>query len=238
MRLSRFHLATVKEAPADAEIVSHKLMLRAGMIRKLAAGIYTWSPLGLRVLRRVEAVVREEMNRAGAVELLMPSIQPQELGRNGRWEKLVASAEIRDRKDAGYCYGRPMKRWSRIRPTNEVLQAVARELLPDPDQVPRRDPAALRHHARTRISHEGCYSFHLDAPSLELEYRNMYDTYTRIFTRLGLRFRAVDADTGAIGGRPSHEFHVLAIRRGCDRVLLRLRLCGQCGESRGARTAC
>ena len=214
MRLSRFHLATVKEVPADAEIVSHKLMLRAGMIRKLAAGIYTWSPLGLRVLRRVEAVVREEMNRAGAVELLMPSIQPQELWEEtGRWQKFGGQLlKIRDRKDAGYCYG----------PTHEeVVTDFARNELKSYKQLPvnfYQIQTKFRDEIRPRFGimrareflMKDAYSFHIDAQSLELEYRNMYDTYARIFTRLGLRFRAVDADTGAIGGSASHEFHVLA----------------------------
>ncbi len=214
MRLSRFHLATVKEIPADAEIISHKLMLRAGMIRKLASGIYTWSPLGLRVLRRVEAIVREEMNRAGAIELLMPSIQPQELWEEtGRWEKFGGQLlKIKDRKEAGYCYG----------PTHEeVITDFARQELKSYKQLPinfYQIQTKFRDEIRPRFGimrareflMKDAYSFHVDADSLTVEYRNMYDTYTRIFTRLGLRFRAVDADTGAIGGSASHEFHVLA----------------------------
>ena len=214
MRLSRFHLATVKEIPADAEIISHQLMLRAGMIRKLASGIYTWSPLGLRVLRKVEAIVREEMNRAGAIELLMPSIQPQELWEEtGRWEKFGGQLlKIKDRKDAGYCYG----------PTHEeVITDFARQELKSYKQLPinfYQIQTKFRDEIRPRFGimrareflMKDAYSFHIDAQSLELEYRNMYDTYARIFTRLGLRFRAVDADTGAIGGSASHEFHVLA----------------------------
>jgi prolyl-tRNA synthetase len=214
MRLSRFHLATVKEIPADAEIISHKLMLRAGMIRKLASGIYTWSPLGLRVLRRVEAIVREEMNRAGAIELLMPSIQPQELWEEtGRWEKFGGQLlKIKDRKEAGYCYG----------PTHEeVVTDFARNELKSYKQLPinfYQIQTKFRDEIRPRFGimrareflMKDAYSFHIDAASLEAEYRNMYDAYTRIFTRLGLRFRAVDADTGAIGGSASHEFHVLA----------------------------
>ena len=214
MRLSRFHLATVKEVPADAEIISHKLMLRAGMIRKLASGIYTWSPLGLRVLRKVEAIIREEMNRAGAIELLMPSIQPQELWEEtGRWEKFGGQLlKIKDRKDAGYCYG----------PTHEeVITDFARQELKSYKQLPInfyqiqtkfRDEISQRFgimRAREFLMKDA-YSFHIDADSLAAEYRNMYDAYTRIFTRLGLRFRAVDADTGAIGGSASHEFQVLA----------------------------
>jgi prolyl-tRNA synthetase len=214
MRLSRFHLATVKEIPADAEIISHKLMLRAGMIRKLASGIYTWSPLGLRVLRRVETIVREEMNRAGAIELLMPSIQPQELWEEtGRWEKFGGQLlKIKDRKEAGYCYG----------PTHEeVVTDFARNELKSYKQLPinfYQIQTKFRDEIRPRFGimrareflMKDAYSFHIDAASLEAEYRNMYDAYTRIFTRLGLRFRAVDADTGAIGGSASHEFHVLA----------------------------
>ena len=214
MRLSRFHLATVKQVPADAEIVSHKLMLRAGMIRKLASGIYTWSPLGLRVLRRVEAIVREEMNRAGAIELLMPSIQPQELWEEtGRWQKFGGQLlKIKDRKEAGYCYG----------PTHEeVVTDFARHELKSYKQLPvnfYQIQTKFRDEIRPRFGimrareflMKDAYSFHVDGDSLAAEYRNMYDTYTRIFTRLGLRFRAVDADTGAIGGSASHEFHVLA----------------------------
>ena len=214
MRLSRFHLATVKEVPADAEIISHKLMLRAGMIRKLASGIYTWAPLGLRVLRKVEAIVREEMNRAGAIEMLMPSIQPQELWEEtGRWEKFGGQLlKIKDRKDAGYCYG----------PTHEeVVTDFARNELKSYKQLPinfYQIQTKFRDEIRPRFGimrareflMKDAYSFHADAESLATEYRNMYDTYTRIFSRLGLRFRAVDADTGAIGGSASHEFHVLA----------------------------
>ncbi len=214
MRLSRFHLATVKEIPADAEIISHKLMLRAGMIRKLASGIYTWSPLGLRVLRKIEAIVREEMNRAGAIELLMPSIQPQELWEEtGRWEKFGGQLlKIKDRKEAGYCYG----------PTHEeVITDFARQELKSYKQLPinfYQIQTKFRDEIRPRFGimrareflMKDAYSFHIDAESLATEYRNMYDTYARIFTRLGLRFRAVDADTGAIGGSASHEFQVLA----------------------------
>ncbi|MFZ1393032.1 MAG: proline--tRNA ligase, partial [Dokdonella sp.] len=214
MRLSRFHLATVKQVPADAEIISHQLMLRAGMIRKLASGIYTWSPLGLRVLRKVEAIVREEMNRAGAIELLMPSIQPQELWEEtGRWQKFGGQLlKIRDRKDAGYCYG----------PTHEeVITDFARQELKSYKQLPvnfYQIQTKFRDEIRPRFGimrareflMKDAYSFHVDAESMAVEYRNMYDAYSRIFTRLGLRFRAVDADPGAIGGSTSHEFQVLA----------------------------
>ena len=214
MRLSRFHLATVKEVPADAEIASHRLMIRSGMIRKLAAGLYTWSPLGLRVLARVEAVVREEMDRAGALEVLMPSIQPKELWEEtGRWQKFGGQLlKIQDRKDAWYCYG----------PTHEeVITDFARNELRSYKQLPvnfYQVQTKFRDEIRPRFGvmrareflMKDAYSFHLTADCLEREYRNMYDTYARIFTRLGLRFRAVQADTGAIGGNASHEFQVLA----------------------------
>ena len=214
MRLSQFHLRTVKETPADAESASHQLMLKAGMLRKLAAGLYTWSPLGLRVLRKVEAVVREEMDRSGAIELLMPTIQPQELWEEtGRWEKFGGQLlKIRDRKEAGYCYG----------PTAEdVITDFARNELASYKQLPvnfYNIQTKFRDEIRPRFGvmrareflMKDAYSFHLDDDSLAAEYRNMYDTYGRIFTRLGLEFRAVFADTGAIGGSASHEFHVLA----------------------------
>ena len=214
MRLSRFHLATVKEVPADAEIASHRLMLRAGMVRKLAAGIYTWTPLGLRVLRKVEAVVREEMNRAGAVALLMPSIQPKELwDETARWEKFGGQLlKIKDRKDSWYCYG----------PTHEeVVTDFARNELKSYKQLPvnfYQIQTKFRDEIRPRFGimrareflMKDAYSFHLTTDCLAREYRNMYDTYARIFTRLDLRFRAVQADTGAIGGNASHEFQVLA----------------------------
>ncbi|HET6436129.1 MAG TPA: proline--tRNA ligase [Xanthomonadaceae bacterium] len=214
MRLSQFHLRTTKETPADAEIVSHQLMLRAGMLRRLGAGIYTWSPLGLRVLRKVEAVVREEMDRAGAIELLMPTIQPQELWEEtGRWQKFGPQLlKMRDRKEAGYCYA----------PTaEEVITDFARNELASYKQLPvnfYQVQTKFRDEIRPRFGAmrareflmKDAYSFHLDEASLQAEYRNMYETYGRIFARLGLRFRAVAADTGAIGGSASHEFQVLA----------------------------
>lgn len=214
MRLSKFHLATVKEVPADAEIVSHQLMLRAGMIRKLAAGLYTWAPLGLRVLRKVEAVVREEMNRAGAIEVLMPAVQPRELWEEtGRWERFGGQLlKIRDRKDAEYCFG----------PTHEeVITDFARSELHSYRQLPLnfyQIQTKFRDEIRPRFGvmrareflMKDAYSFHLSADCLEREYWNMYETYGRIFTRLGLKFRAVQADAGAIGGNVTHEFHVLA----------------------------
>ena len=214
MRLSRFHLNTSKETPADAEVVSHQLMLRAGMIRKLAAGLYTWSPLGLRVLRKVEAIVREEMDRAGAIEMLMPSIQPRELWEEtGRWQKFGGQLlKIKDRKDGEFCYG----------PTHEeVITDFARNELRSYKQLPLnfyQIQTKFRDEIRPRFGvmrareflMKDAYSFHLGAESLRETYQAMYDAYTRIFTRLGLVFRAVNADTGAIGGSASHEFHVLA----------------------------
>ena len=214
MRLSRFHLATVKEVPADAEIASHRLMLRAGMLRKLAAGIYTWTPLGLRVLKKVEHIVREEMDRAGALEMTMPTIQPRELWEETqRWQKFGGQLlKIKDRKEAEYCYG----------PTaEEVVTDFARGELKSYKQLPvnfYQIQTKFRDEIRPRFGvmrareflMKDAYSFHLDEESLGAEYDNMYATYGRIFTRLGLAFRAVKADTGAIGGNRSHEFQVLA----------------------------
>ena len=214
MRLSQFHLRTQKEIPADAEVISHKLMLKAGMVRKLGAGLYTWSPLGLRVLRKVEAIVREEMNRAGAVEMLMPSIQPKELWQEtGRWQKFGGQLlKIRDRKESEYCYG----------PTHEeVITDFARNELASYKQLPvnfYQIQTKFRDEIRPRFGvmrareflMKDAYSFHIDDASLADGYQAMFDAYTRIFTRLGLKFRAVFADTGAIGGSASHEFHVLA----------------------------
>lgn len=214
MRLTQFHLATLKESPADAEVQSQKLMLRAGMIRKLAAGIYTWSPLGLRVLKRVEAVVREEMERAGALELLMPAVQPRELWEETeRWEKFGAQLlKLKDRKEAEFCFG----------PTHEeVITDFARAELKSYRQLPVnffQIQMKFRDEIRPRFGvmrareflMKDAYSFHIDQASLAQTYQAMYDAYARIFTRLGLKFRAVVADSGAIGGSGSHEFHVLA----------------------------
>jgi len=214
MRLSRFHLATVKEVPADAEIASHRLMLRAGMLRKLAAGIYTWTPLGLRVLKKVENIVREEMDRAGALEMTMPTIQPRELWEETqRWEKFGPQLlKIKDRKEAEYCYA----------PTaEEVITDFARGELKSYKQLPvnfYQIQTKFRDEIRPRFGvmrareflMKDAYSFHLDEGSLDREYDNMYATYARIFTRLGLKFRAVQADAGAIGGSRTHEFQVLA----------------------------
>ncbi|WP_144899669.1 proline--tRNA ligase [Luteimonas cucumeris] len=214
MRLSRFHLHTTKETPADAEIVSHRLMLRAGMLRKLAAGLYTWSPLGLRVLRKVERIVREEMDRAGAIEVSMPTIQPRELWEEtGRWQKFGGQLlKIKDRKDAEYCYA----------PTaEEVITDFARSELSSYKQLPvnfYQVQTKFRDEIRPRFGvmrareflMKDAYSFHLTDADLVREYQNMHAAYTRIFTRLGLKFRAVQADSGAIGGDASQEFHVLA----------------------------
>lgn len=214
MRLSRFHLRTTKETPADAEIISHQLMLRAGMIRKLASGLYTWSPLGLRVLRKVETIVREEMNRAGAIEMSMPTVQPRELWEEtGRWEKFGGQLlKLKDRKDADYCYA----------PTaEEVVTDFARQELSSYKQLPvnfYQIQTKFRDEIRPRFGvmrareflMKDAYSFHLTDADLVREYNNMHAAYTRIFTRLGLDFRAVLADSGAIGGDASQEFHVLA----------------------------
>jgi prolyl-tRNA synthetase len=214
MRLSQFHLRTEKETPAEAEVASHKLMLKSGMVRKLAAGIYTWSPLGLRVLRKVEAVVRQEMDAAGAIELLMPSIQPRELWEEtGRWQKFGGQLlKIRDRKESEYAYG----------PTHEeVITDFARNELASYKQLPvtfYQIQTKFRDEIRPRFGvmrareflMKDAYSFHVTDADLAREYRNMHDAYCRVFTRLGLEFRAVQADSGAIGGDASQEFHVLA----------------------------
>ncbi len=214
MRTSRFLLATVKETPADAEVVSHRLMLRAGMIRKLASGLYTWLPLGLRVLRKVETIVREEMDRAGAQELLMPMVQPAELWQaSGRWEQYGPELlRLHDRHGREFCLG----------PTHEeVITDLARRELRSYKQLPAnfyQIQTKFRDEIRPRFGvmrareflMKDAYSFHADQDSLDETYQAMFDAYTRIFTRLGLDFRAVQADTGSIGGNASHEFHVLA----------------------------
>lgn len=214
MRLSQFHLCTTKETPSDAEVISHQLMLRAGMIKKLGAGLYTWTPLGLRALRKVEAVVREEMERAGAIEVLMPAVQPKELWEEtGRWAKFGGQLlKITDRKQQEYCFG----------PTHEeVITDFARQELASYKQLPKnffQIQTKFRDEIRPRFGvmrareflMKDAYSFHVTPECMANEYQNMYDAYTRIFTRLGLKFRAVNADTGAIGGSASHEFHVLA----------------------------
>ncbi|MBI2316415.1 MAG: proline--tRNA ligase [Betaproteobacteria bacterium] len=214
MRVTQFFLATLKEAPADAEVVSHKLMVRAGLVRRLAGGIYTWMPLGLRVLRKVEAIIREEMNRAGAIELFMPAVQPGELWQeSGRWQKYGPELlRLKDRHQRDFCIG----------PTHEeVITDIARREIKSYRQLPvnfYQIQSKFRDEIRPRfgvmrgrefIMKDG-YSFHAGYEDLQREYQNMYETYSRIFTRLGLRYRAVAADTGSIGGTGSHEFHVLA----------------------------
>src|ERR687883_328614 len=214
MKTSKFFIATQKEVPAEAEIASHRLMLRASLIRRLSAGIYTWLPLGLRVVRKVEKIVREEMNRAGAVELVMPVVQPAELWQeSSRWQAYGPELlRFKDRHEREFV----------IQPTSEeVITDLARGELRSYRQLPvhfyqiqtkfrdERRPRFGIMRGREFVMKDG-YSFHADYADLEREYRNMYDTYTRIFSRLGLKFRAVAADTGAIGGTGSHEFHVLA----------------------------
>jgi len=214
MKTSKFFISTQKEVPAEAEIASHRLMLRAGLIRRLAAGIYTWLPLGLKVLQKVEAIIREEMNRAGAVELAMPVVQPAELWQeSGRWQAYGPELlRFKDRHERDFV----------LQPTSEeVITDLARGELKSYRRLPvhfyqiqtkfrdERRPRFGILRGREFVMKDG-YSFHADHADLEREYRNMHDTYTRIFTRLGLRFRAVAADTGAIGGTGSHEFHVLA----------------------------
>lgn len=214
MRTSQFPLSTVKEIPADAEIASHQLMIRAGLIRKLAAGIYTWLPLGLRVLRKVEHIVREEMNKAGGLEVLMPALQPAELWQEtGRWEKYGPElARMKDRHDRDFCLG----------PTHEeIITDLARNELKSYKQLPityYQIQTKFRDEIRPRFGimrsreflMKDAYSFHLDQESLNQTYQVMYQTYSSIFNRFGLKFRAVIADSGSIGGAVSHEFHVLA----------------------------
>jgi prolyl-tRNA synthetase len=214
MRLSSYPINTLRDVPADAEVVSHQLMLRAGLIRRLAAGLYTWLPIGLRVLRKVENIVREEMNRAGALELLMPTVQPAELWQESkRWDQFGPELlRLKDRNERPFCYG----------PTHEeVITDIARRELKSYRQLPvnfYQIQTKFRDEIRPRFgvmrarefTMKDAYSFHLDEASLEQGYQAMYDAYSRIFTRMNLRFRAVRADTGSIGGNASQEFHVLA----------------------------
>jgi prolyl-tRNA synthetase len=214
MRLSQNPISTLKEVPADAEIVSHQLMLRAGMIRRLAAGLYVWLPLGLRTLRKVERIIREEMDRAGALEMSMPTIQPAELWKeSGRWSKYGPELlRIKDRHEREFVYG----------PTHEeVITDIARRELRSYKQLPvnfYQIQSKFRDEIRPRFGvmrareflMKDAYSFDADQAGLAESYRLMYDAYTRIFTRMGLIFRAVHADGGAIGGSVSQEFHVLA----------------------------
>ncbi|MET3818601.1 prolyl-tRNA synthetase [Burkholderia sp. PvR073] len=214
MKASRFFIGTLKEAPADAEIVSHKLMVRAGMIRRVAGGIYNYLPVGLRSIRKVEAIVREEMNRAGAIELLMPAVQPAELWQeSGRWEQYGPELlRFKDRKDNDFVIG----------PTHEeVITDIARNQIKSYRQMPvnfYQIQTKFRDEIRPRFGvmrgreflMKDAYSFDKDTAGLNESYRKMYDAYVRIFTRLGLEFRAVAADSGSIGGNFSHEFHVIA----------------------------
>ena len=214
MRASQFFIATQKEAPQEAELVSHRLMLRAGYIKRLGSGLYTWMPLGLRVLRKVENVVRDEMNKAGALELLMPAVQPKELWEEtGRWEIFGPQMlKIQDRHERDFCFG----------PTHEeVITDVARREIRSYKQLPinfYQIQTKFRDEIRPRFGvmrarefvMKDAYSFHTSLDSLQQTYQVMYQAYSNIFQRLGLQFRAVRADTGAIGGDGSHEFHVLA----------------------------
>jgi prolyl-tRNA synthetase len=214
MRLSTYPLNTLRDVPADAEIASHQLMLRASLIRRNAAGLYTWLPIGLRVLRKVEQIIREEMNRAGALEVLMPTIQPAELWiESGRWEHFGPELlRITDRHDRAFCYG----------PTHEeVITDIARRELKSYRQLPvnfYQIQTKFRDEIRPRFgvmrarefTMKDAYSFHLDDASLQQGYEAMHAAYTRIFERMQLKFRAVRADTGSIGGSASQEFHVLA----------------------------
>jgi len=214
MRLSLYPINNLKEPPTDAEVISHQLMLRAGLIRRVAAGLYSWLPMGLRVLRKAEAIIREEMNRAGALELLMPTIQPAELWQeSGRWDQFGPELlRLKDRHERSFVYG----------PTHEeVITDIARRELQSYRQLPvnfYQIQLKFRDEVRPRFGvmrareflMKDAYSFHLDEASLDQGYRLMFDAYTRIFTRMGLTFRAVLADPGAIGGTGSQEFHVLA----------------------------
>ena len=214
MKASQFFISTLKDAPADAEIVSHQLMMRAGMIRKLGAGIYNYMPMGLRVIRKVENIIREEMDRAGAIELLMPVIQPAELWQEtGRWEKMGPELlRIKDRHDRDFL----------IQPTSEeVVTDIARHEIKSYKQLPvnfYQIQTKFRDERRPRFgvmrgrefSMKDAYSFDKDVAGMQSSYAKMFDAYNRIFTRLGLKYRAVAADNGAIGGTGSQEFHVIA----------------------------
>ncbi len=213
MRASQFFIATQKEAPTDAELISHKLMVRAGLIKKLGNGLYSWMPLGLRVLRKVENIIRDEMNKAGALELLMPAVQPKELwDETGRWAVFGPQMlKIKDRHERDYCFG----------PTHEeVITDIVRREINSYRQLPLnfyQIQTKFRDEIRPRFGvmrarefmMKDAYSFHTNFESLQKTYAQMYQTYSNIFTRLGLKFRAVKADSGAIGGDGSQEFHVL-----------------------------
>ncbi|MBR6001044.1 MAG: proline--tRNA ligase, partial [Oxalobacter sp.] len=214
MRASQFFISTLKEAPADAEVISHKLMVRAGMIRRLGSGIYAYMPMGLRVIHKIENIIREEMDRSGAVELLMPVIQPAELWQEtGRWQKYGPELlRIKDRHDHDFV----------IQPTSEeMVTDIARIVIKSYRQLP-----VNFYHIQTKFRDErrprfglmrgreftmkDAYSFDRDIEGLKKSYQTMFDAYVRIFTRFGLDFRPVTADNGAIGGSGSHEFHVIA----------------------------
>ncbi len=214
MRTSQYLLATQKETPADAEVISHQLMLRAGMIRKLASGLYTWLPSGLRVLNKVANIVREEMNKAGAIEVLMPVVQPADLWEeSGRWEEYGPELlRIKDRHQRDFVLG----------PTHEeVITALVRNEISSYKQLPLnlyQIQTKFRDEVRPRFgimrgrefTMKDAYSFHIEDSCLEETYQKMYDAYCNIFSRMDLDFRAVIADSGSIGGNHSHEFHVLA----------------------------
>ena len=214
MYLSNFHITTLKETPSDAEISSHQLMLRAGLIQKLASGLYTWLPLGLRIMRKVENIVREEMDSCGALEVLMPAVQPSELWQqSGRWEQYGPELlRFKDRHNREFCFG----------PTHEeIITELARKELSSYKQLPityYQIQTKFRDEVRPRFGvmrarefiMKDAYSFHTTDESLQTTYDVMYQAYSNIFTRLGLEFRAVMADSGSIGGNSSHEFHVLA----------------------------
>ena len=214
MKVSQFPISTLRETPADAEIISHQLMLKAGLIRRLASGLYTWAPFGLKVLRKVEAIIREEMNKAGGIELLMPSIQPSELWQeSARWEQYGSELlRMKDRHGREFCYG----------PTHEeIITDYVRKALKSYKELPvnyYQIQTKFRDEVRPRFGvmrareflMKDAYSFHLSQASLQQTYDTMFATYCRIFDRVGLDYRAVNADTGSIGGSASNEFHVLA----------------------------
>ena len=214
MKASNFYISTLKEAPAEAELISHQLMIRAGLVKRLGSGLYSWMPMGLRVLKKIEKIIREEMNKAGAIELLMPAIQPSDLWKEtGRWDVFGPQMlKINDRHDRSFCFG----------PTHEeVITDIVRNEINSYKQLPinfYQIQTKFRDEIRPRFGvmrareflMKDSYSFHSDIDSLKDTYKKMYKTYTAIFDRIGLKFRAVQADNGAIGGDGSHEFHVLA----------------------------
>jgi prolyl-tRNA synthetase len=214
MKASNFYISTLKEAPSEAELISHQLMIRAGLVKRLGSGLYSWMPMGLKVLKKIEAIIREEMNKVGAIELLMPAIQPSELWKEtGRWDVFGPQMlKISDRHDRSFCFG----------PTHEeVITDIVRNEVNSYKQLPinfYQIQTKFRDEIRPRFGvmrareflMKDSYSFHSDINSLKNTYEKMYRTYTTIFDRIGLKFRAVQADNGAIGGDGSHEFHVLA----------------------------